>query len=135
LALGNGHLGLDIDCPGTVVGWCQVFEEGDWPDTNTCRCTQEANDCSDCRDGDHGGCGFYGMWIEEVGAECRSQLVDGCGVKAHALDFHSWEELLFGPNEWEITDYPVPVNVHWQDGVNLVVEPWHDHPSIDGGTT
>jgi hypothetical protein len=121
--LGRDHFGLDIDCPGPGPGWCQVYEEGNWADAKTCRCTQEGNDCEDCAEADHACCGFYGGYIEEVGDECRCVPVDGCGVKEHGLDFLTWNELLHGPDTWTITEYPVPVNVHWNSG-SIIIEPW-----------
>lgn len=56
-----------------------VFTEGDWESAFACRCV--GLDC-DCRIGDHNGCEEYGAWIENVGEECRSVPVEGCGYMA-----------------------------------------------------
>ena len=64
-----------IEAEGTHHG---SFIERSWPDENTCRCTEEANDCEYCTNGDHGGCGFYGTLIYDIGYECRTEPSDEC---------------------------------------------------------
>ena len=86
-----------------------IYQEGEWPDANTCRC-EDPND--GCREGDHGDCSEYGWFIDELSYACRCIPVDGCG-------YGDWLGEL-GPQmlgDWKpAREFRVPVTVEWDDG-------------------
>ena len=70
---------------------CGSHTDCDWPDENTCRCTNA--DCS-CREGDHDDCYEFGTFIENIGTECRTEPTGDCWyedamhlVGSEAFDF------------------------------------------------
>lgn len=54
------------------IDYPHVSWEEDYEHRNPCRCIAvDHNDCEDCRNDDHGACGFYGAFIFELGYSCQ----------------------------------------------------------------
>lgn len=63
---------LDDPNRGCVV----YYDDQKWPDEFTCRCKDMR---CDCRLGDHGGCGEFEGYIENIGDSCRARVAtDEC---------------------------------------------------------
>lgn len=54
------------------TGYHHSSWEEDLEHRSPCRCLAvDDNDCTDCRDDDHGACGFYGGYIYDLGFMCQ----------------------------------------------------------------
>lgn len=67
---GEGYGSWRLECIQDVgyhhSSWMEDFQ----PPGTPCRCLRDGNDCEDCREDDHGACGYYGMYIFDIGFSC-----------------------------------------------------------------